>query len=288
MSHQNQNPAVLQRDIHFDLSAVDISNWHPHGRLVTQVFNGMSLFFPKGEQFFIDSVRHYRSQLTDPVQRQDVKGFIAQEAMHGREHKTLNKTLANAGYDADLLEARAIKQLDDARSRPPLEQLAATIALEHLTAILADIVLRDDRLLAGAPAVMQSMWRWHAVEETEHKAVAFGVYKTVAPRTLGSYILRCRALIEATARLVYITNQTVKHLRRQDKTPIAMSEFSQLRRFLFTTPGIVRRITLPFLAFFRPGFHPWQHNNRDLLNRWAGDYQTSIVAQVERAPLTAV
>ena len=62
----------------------------------------------------------------------------------------------------------------------PLARLAATVALEHLTAILAAALL-DGRSgsLAGADPRVAELWRWHAVEETEHKSVAFDVYAVV-------------------------------------------------------------------------------------------------------------
>src|SRR3546814_16965350 len=55
-------------------------------------------------------------------------------------------------------------------------QLAATCALEHFTATLANAILADPAHLAGADAEAQRMWRWHAIEEIEHKAVAYDTW----------------------------------------------------------------------------------------------------------------
>src|SRR5688572_6935255 len=165
---------VKQRDIHFPIAGLQLRDWHPQGAHVSHIFNGESLFFPEGEQFFIDTVRHYRDRITDPKLKEDVRGFIGQEAMHGREHRSYNEALAAAGYPAAELERRAIKQLDRSRRMlRPRGQLAVTIALEHFTAILAEAMLSDDRVLAGVPPQMAALWRWHAIEETEHKAVAY-------------------------------------------------------------------------------------------------------------------
>src|SRR5207244_3358365 len=79
----------------------------------------------------------------------------------------------------------------------PKGHLAVTIALEHFTAIMADAMLTNDGVLEGADPRMAALWRWHAIEETEHKAVAFDVYKTVAPGFLG-WLRRCLIMLSAT------------------------------------------------------------------------------------------
>ena len=141
----------------------------------------LSSVFPDGEDYFVRSVRHYRDRITDPALKRQVAGFIGQEAVHGREHRVFNDRLAELGYPTKTYE-RFTKAGLRFRERilPPISNLAATAALEHFTATLAELVLTNEEIrdLMGADAV-RDLFVWHALEESEHKAVAFDVYKAV-------------------------------------------------------------------------------------------------------------
>jgi len=152
------------------------------GDLVSShVAAGLSAVFPDGEDYFVRSVRHFRDQITDPELKRQVAGFIGQEAMHGREHRAFNARLAELGYPTHRIEklTRAGLKLRT-RLATPKSNLAATAALEHFTATLAELVLTDEqtRNAFGHEAV-RDLFVWHALEESEHKAVAFDVYKAV-------------------------------------------------------------------------------------------------------------
>jgi len=276
MQSTNPKESIVRRDIDFDLETIDMRRWHPRGLHVSQYFNALSIFFPEGEKFFIDSVRHYRDRVEDPALLEDIRGFIGQEAMHGREHRVYNATLANAGFDVPLLEGRAIALLEFARSKlKPIHRLAATIALEHFTAILADVVLRDERVLDGVDPKMAALWRWHALEETEHKAVAYDVYHTVMRGSLRGYLLRCAVMLTTSIRFMSQTARTHYHLIKQDGRQGDWRGWLTLMNTLWGRPGVLRKIALPWLAYFRPGFHPWEHDNRALLKRWEAQYPVS-------------
>src|SRR3546814_7672489 len=62
------------------------------------------------------------------------------------------------------------------RQRPPIINLMATIALEHYTAMLAAIMLKDPAMYAGAEPEWGALWKWHAIEEIEHKGVAYDTW----------------------------------------------------------------------------------------------------------------
>ena len=145
------------------------------------VIMALSSVFPDGEDYFVRSVRHYRDRITDPALKRQVSGFIGQEAVHGREHRVFNDRLAELGYPTKKYE-RFTKAGLRFRERilPPISNLAATAALEHFTATLAELVLTNEEIrdLMGADAV-RDLFVWHALEESEHKAVAFDVYKAV-------------------------------------------------------------------------------------------------------------
>jgi len=191
----------IRRNLKFNLNPAKALTWHRDGLNVSQFLNTMSLFFPVGERFFIDSVRHYRDQITDSELKKAVTAFIGQEAMHGREHEEYNDFVAQAGIPLHAQEAfvaRLLKAVQD--YSPQSFQLAATVALEHLTAILGGGLLDLPEIMEGADEGYKAIWNWHALEETEHKAVAFDVYQVAVgdDSNLGAYALRSGTLVAAT------------------------------------------------------------------------------------------
>ncbi|WP_234701818.1 metal-dependent hydrolase [Spongiibacter marinus] len=267
----------VRRNLEFNLPADRVGDWHAKGVHVSHFFNAMSLFFPDGERFFIDSVRAYRDEVSDPELKEAVRGFIGQEAMHGREHEDYNDALEQRGMPAKRNSRIVLGLLNITRKiEGRAGQLAITIALEHLTAILADIVLREPRTLAGSEPRFAAMWRWHALEETEHKAVAFDVYQQVVGKGPLAYFRRCLALIIAT--LVFWVMVIPIHIgmvAREGKL-FSLTGWLGAFNFLWGSPGTLRRVIPDWLDFFKPGFHPWDHDNRRYL-----ETVDELVAEVE-------
>src|SRR3954451_11497489 len=157
---------IPTRRISFEESLQDLpKHFAADGDLISShIAAGLSAVFPDGEDFFVRSVRYYRDQITDPQLKRQVAGFIGQEAMHGREHRAFNDRLAQLGYPTKQVE-RFTKWGLELRERiaPASPNLAATAALEHFTATLAEIILTDDatRESMGHPAV-RNLFTWHA------------------------------------------------------------------------------------------------------------------------------
>jgi uncharacterized protein len=273
-------PDIARRDLRFDtLEHCDLRGWHPEGLHVAHFFNALSIFFPKGETFFIDSVRHFADRVRSPRLRRDVSGFVGQEAMHSREHRRYNRALAQAGLPVAALKQALARRLALVRSlTSPEEQLAITIALEHFTAIMADVALDAGGVFAGADPRMTAVWRWHAIEETEHKAVAYDVYAEVTAGTRSAYWRRVRVMLLTT--LTFWTLVFLYHLRlvRADGALWDVRGWGRLVRFLWLRPGVLRRLLRPWLAYFRADFHPWQHDNRDLVADWKASYAATGTA----------
>ena len=139
-----------------------------------------SAVFPEGEDFFVRSVRAQRDKVTDPELARQVKAFIGQEALHGREHRNLNTDLAALGYPIRRLDRRTrvgFKLVE--RFASPKVRLAITAALEHYTATLAEVLMANVDTLDFRDERIRDVFLWHAVEETEHKTVAFDLYRAV-------------------------------------------------------------------------------------------------------------
>lgn len=263
------NHGILVRDLRFNRDPARHPRWwHGNDPVPTAFFNALSCTFPAGEKFFMDSVRAYRRDVGPELQAQ-IKQFLGQEAVHSREHAAFNALAADSGYDVARLEARTKIVLDFARKRSKQRQLAATCALEHFTAILAHELLAGDSAdMAAAPIDVERLWSWHAIEEIEHKAVAYDTF-LVATRDLTGlrrYVMRSFAMILATIILFSTIKASMADLYRADgiKGPRI---WGRTIAYLFGSNGVLRRIFPLWLTYFKPGFHPWQHDDRDLLAR---------------------
>ncbi len=262
---QQTTHSIEVRNFRFNLGTDVPAQWHSAGRGTTLFFNNLSSLFPEGERFFIRSVRAHLDHVEDPQLRRDVRLFCGQEAMHGREHERMNAMLAGHGYPIDTLEKRVKGLLALVyKTLPKRWSLAATCALEHYTALLADLILQDPAILEGAHPEMAKLWRWHAAEEAEHKAVAFDVYVAAGGNTVE------RGFVMTLATVIFWAVLAEQQVRLMHTEGIATSprEWLKLGRFMFGRPAKLQRLAGPLLDFYRPSFHPWNHDNTALLESW--------------------
>lgn len=262
-------PTLHVRDLRFAMQDVP-RHWLGGRRSVTTFFDNLSVFFPVGERFFVASVRAHDAYVKDEALRQAVDGFCGQEGVHGREHVRYNAMLRRQGYPVEAMEGRVVRILRFVRSAlPARSQLAATCALEHFTALMAQLILADGRVLEGAHPEMAKLWRWHAAEENEHRAVAFDVFRAAG----GTYLERAGVMVLAT---VIFWGKVLEHQARMmkaDGTLLSAREWADLVHFLFVEPGSMRGLFLPYLEYFRPGFHPHDIDCRALLEDWRRQYE---------------
>jgi len=259
----------VRRDVRVDLPAERAKDWHAQGPWVTHFFNALSLLFPSGELFFMDSVRHYRDRVHDPELKRQIQGFIGQEAMHSREHLRYNDMLQAAGLPAHKLDGRLRMILDFQKKHfPPAFNLGITIALEHYTAMLADLMLRDPSRFGDSVEGYRQMWMWHALEETEHKSVAFDVWNAALKPGLGRYLIRVGSMLSTTLMFwLVVFDFHVRLLIADRKAGHQLKGCWTMLKYLFGRHGVFPRIALPWLDYFKPGFHPWDHDNREHLQR---------------------
>jgi predicted metal-dependent hydrolase len=241
--------------------------------VATAFFNALSATFPVGERFFMESVKAYRHK-TDGKLKEQVAGFLFQESMHSREHVVFNQMAERAGYDMKPLEKRAKDYIAIAKSRPAILQLAATCALEHFTAIMANAVLSDPRHLKGAPDEAVQMWRWHAMEEIEHKAVAYDTYMAATKGYPGIFRWFRRSLVMVFSTVIFISviRGNIRDIFRQDGIDTPQT-WRRLGHYLWKEPGMARAVLKSYFDYYKPGFHPWQEDDRALL----ADAESSLV-----------
>lgn len=258
-----------RRDLKFHTNPDKILDWHTAaGPIFTNFLNTFSTVLPIGEKFFIRSVRAYRDQITDPELQKAVTAFIGQEAMHGREHDEYNQAFFAQIPVAPKFEALVLRILEGLSEKAPRSFcLSGTIALEHFTALLADGVLGDERVSAGADPNYAALWRWHALEETEHKAVAYDVWGAVMGKGAQAYALRSLGLVMATLIFWGLVTPTFLEVLRTQGLLTDVESWRKFYRYTFGDIGMLRRQLRPYLDYFKPSFHPWDHDNRHYLKQ---------------------
>lgn len=230
----------------------------------TLFFAMLSAIFPPGEDFFVESVRRFRDRIDDPEMKAQVSGFIGQEAIHGREHRRLNELFERNGFDMKTPE-RAIKAgLWLLERLPAKQQLACTTLMEHFTALLGEELLTDEIFGRRADPEMLQLWLWHALEELEHKAVAYDVYEKV-----GNSLLERRlafAFVGAALLPGILGSWTV--MMAKDGVLRDSADLKRGLGLLLGKKGFVSRILPKMGLFARKDFHPDKKDTRALVKNW--------------------
>lgn len=219
------------------------------------VFDAFSLMFPAAEGFMIRAAQEAHDRVADPALKRAIAGFVRQEASHARLHAAYNRAMDARGFSATAQEARNAKLIGLMESRIGLRRkLAASAGLEHFTALIAEAILADPRLLEGADPRYAVLWRWHAREEVEHRAVAYDVHMALYPK--GIWVSRARAFGASLVILFALFWSNVWRLSGDAYERSRFATMFDVAWFLFGAPGFFRRIALPTLAYLKPGFHP--------------------------------
>ncbi|MEO6224981.1 MAG: metal-dependent hydrolase [Sphingomicrobium sp.] len=277
--------AIVPRDRRFGRTSATPRLWHGGRVEATAIYNALSTTFPKGEAFFVDSVRAFREGVP-PRLAAEIKAFTTQEAIHSREHDAFNRRALDSGYDLAPLERKVTERLAMTASKPLIVSLAATMALEHFTAILAHELLADPRHLDGAEAETAALWRWHAAEEIEHKGVAFDtwLHATRDWTRWRRWKVKAQVMLYVTRNFLVDRTAGAIELMRQDGVTGARA-WQRLLAYLWVRPGMFRKIAGAWVRYFLPGFHPWDEDDRALLTAY--DAQAPATASPVRKVRTA-
>lgn len=265
---ENSPRKIPTRRMDFEPSFIDVPrHFAKDGDLISShIIAALSSVFPDGEDFFVRSVRRFRDQVDDPELKRQVGGFIGQEAVHGREHRAFNDHLAQLGYPTKQVErfTRAGLKLRE-RLLTGRSNLAATAALEHFTATLAELVLSDDetRESFGHPAV-RDLFVWHALEESEHKAVAFDVYKAVGGTE------RTRVWTMRLLRVGFVLGMTFQVVISLlfDRATYRPGRLRQSWREFRKSKIASKALWDSLCEYDRADFHPEDRDTNELISRW--------------------
>lgn len=260
---------IVPRNIDFGFDETVHYNWLDGCPGKSNLLNAMSVLFPAGETFFIDSTRPFLKEVSDPKLKKEIKNFMTQEAIHTREHEAYNEMLEREGLPAKKIEQEVWRDLGIGQKHlSKYQQLALTVALEHWTAVLASGLLSHPEALKGAHPAMRNVWLWHAVEESEHKAVCFDLLRVAIPDDKEFEKARKRALRVVSVPFMARTFIYYTRFMYASGDLFNFKAHWSCLKWAWGKPGIFRKIWPEFKDFFRAGFHPWDHDNREYIEKW--------------------
>jgi predicted metal-dependent hydrolase len=258
--------AIKPRRMQFNTDDMKMSQFAiENNSLISTFFYSLSAMFPEGERFFIHAVRHYQKSVDDPKMLADIRGFIGQEAHHGRCHEELNDAIEKMGIPMSMVSDNMTARVNMLKNRfGPERQLALTVAMEHFTASLAEFILENPEVLDQAPETFRNMMIWHSVEEIEHKAVAFDLFRL----QVNNEWMRRRVMVIAMVSLfTRIALFQVRILWKTKHLP-SLKEWLGAASFFWGKKGILRANALGVKKFFQRDFHPNDIDQSALIDGW--------------------
>lgn len=270
----NTAPTIVPRKgPHFGLDGDIPRWWFDNDPFKTRFFDAMSLLFPEGEKFFIQCVRDYRDQIRDPELLAQVKDFTYQEGQHGMVHTAYNRRIAAQGVAVDVIVEQEKRILAWFRAKLPARyNIAHTAAVEHMTAIMAHGFMEHPEMFASADARMRALYVWHGVEEIEHKGVAFDVMQRIAR---SGYLMRIGSLLYVSVMFPLHTFLIMRHMFKVDGVKNRGRVWARGLWWLYGPRGMMTRLAPHYLAYFRPGFHPWKAGQMNAYATWRQAFEAT-------------
>ncbi|MDE0856330.1 MAG: metal-dependent hydrolase [Nevskia sp.] len=275
---QQGNPqaqAIVPREkLDFGLDGDIPKYWFGGDPFKTRFFDALSTLFPEGEKFFIVCVRDFSGQIDDPQLAQQVRDFTRQEGQHGMVHTQFNNRLQQQGVNVPRLLERQKHIMFNIFRRffSRRYTLAQTAASEHMTAIMAHSFFERREILQDTDPRIRAMYAWHAIEEIEHKAVAYDVMQKVAGV---GYLTRIMAMLHVTFGLPLHTFLIMAHMFKVDGFSLRQRAGLWLRGlwWLYKPGGLYAPVLGHYFAYYKPGYHPWKEGQMRTYSNWVDTYE---------------
>ncbi|MEM7184408.1 MAG: metal-dependent hydrolase [Spirochaetota bacterium] len=226
--------------------------------------NAFTLLFPAAEKYFVRTSKKFLPGQEKPELRKAALAFIGQETQHANQHQKYWENMQEQGYSIEPITNLLDNVLGLAETYlSDEEQLALVAGLEHYTALMAEILLKNDALATAEPKV-RDLFEWHCVEELEHKAVAYDLLQN----TNHNYFLRTYIMIYATILFVFLSTSAILILAAQDNLLFKFSFWKEAVNVLFLKEKLFPQSLEIFLEYFDPTFHPNNRNHDHLLDKF--------------------
>lgn len=269
---------IVPRHLHFHFNEMP-KYWHTHSAIKTYHFNALAHFLPLLEKMLVLSLKKALPLIHEPILKAEVASLVAQEAIHGREFTLYNKITAKH-YSLKMSSLSFFRLLAALINKfSHTFHYALSAAGEHFTAIAADLFLRDPSWFEGVDPNISAIWRWHCIEEIEHKSVAFDVFKTLN----GSYTLRILAMLLMTLFFGSLYFKPIWQMMKQDKKCTQITFYVQAIKYYWGKNGLCRMLLKPYFDYFKPHFHPSLHHNDYLIHHWKAFFEHAPQQEMTQA-----
>ena len=272
-SYQNRPKAlgITVRKAQFNPKAIR-RHYFANSPIMSHLLTALSSTFPIGEQFFVHSVRNVRDKVKDEKLQAQIAAFIGQEAMHSKAHAEFNDAWRTEDYNLDRFQAWLARKDQYVKNLHPKIQLAITCAFEHFTALLGGYILRHPEVLSTLDDDAVKLWVWHAIEEIEHRAVAFDVYQAV----YGDDKIRWMIMRSVTTGFASLTLYSATKLFMQDRKK-SLPKIGGNIFGLYLLAKMLIQMFPEYLSYYQKGFHPTDIDYSKIVLYWkerlAEDYQ---------------
>jgi len=262
---------ITPRAISFELTGQYPRYWNNQSPVQTYHMNVLAAYLPYGEKFFIHCVKNFASQIKEPKLKQDVKDFLKQEAYHGREHTRLFRSTIEPHYPKLKVSkykfwiTGSIAFLAGKKFR-----LAMAAAGEHYTAVVARSYLQNPKYFENMPRDIAAIWKWHAIEELEHKTVIFNMLKPIGV----GYVMRTTAFLLMSIIQVSSYIRPFFHMAQYDKQIFSLEFYKSIALACRHIQGDSIKV---YWAYMKPSFHPSQQNTQHLIHCWINKLDHSKV-----------
>ena len=272
-SYQNRPKAlgITVRKAQFNPKAIR-RHYFANSPIMSHLLTALSSTFPIGEQFFVHSVRNVRDKVKDEKLQAQIAAFIGQEAMHSKAHAEFNDAWRSDDYNLDRFQAWLARKDQYVKNLHPKIQLAITCAFEHFTALLGGYILRHPEVLSTLDDDAVKLWVWHAIEEIEHRAVAFDVYQAV----YGDDKIRRMIMRSVTTGFASLTLYSATKLFMQDRKK-SLPKIGGNIFGLYLLAKMLIQMFPEYLSYYQKDFHPADIDYSKIVQYWKGrlaeDYQ---------------
>lgn len=269
LTEQVANIPIRHFDFKFSPDELDVK-FFMQKEWATAYFAALSIFLTYGEELVIETARHHRDQIKDPILKQRLTSLIGQEAIHSKVHEEYNETMIPNHLPVQLYRFLAEQVFNNTFLKFPQPlKLSMMAGIEHFTAVFAQYAMtHQDIFNHSLDEKTRALWLWHMLEESEHKDIAYDTYQVLSAnyslRILGFFIALVTLGVGVGAGALFLP-----FLRRPQNT-LSLSFWREAKgswNLLFgLKEGVFGSSLGHIFDYLRPSFHPNDHDTSELLD----------------------
>jgi len=266
---------VVPRDISFKLNSSTVKKyWFNNDPWNSVWMSAILAAVPEAERWVMRSAAMQLDKVKDPEVKKAGQDFCRQERVHAREHDEMNKLIIEAGMPLHHIENRFVELREFLKKHlSPEMQGSLAASFEHFTAILSSVFLEHPEVFKDTHPEIVDLLFWHFVEETEHKSVSFDVFTQASGSGPVAYFRRVAGMATSTAVGIPGMTAAAAYLLWNEKQLTNLPSAIRMLDTMFGNPGLLRHIGKLYFPYYNPQFHPWEDDNREVIQIWKDAYE---------------